>query len=149
MVAHAGAPAWRRVDMPHPDPIRVEVDGTTLHARRYVAGHGRMLCWVHGGPTDQWQVEFRPRIAYWWSRGWDVLVVDPRGTTGHGREYQRALNGHWGRLDVDDTGEVVPVDEDQVGLLPGLHTADPVLSSKIYRPVVGCDGDGFCWGDNG
>lgn len=107
VVAHAGAPAWQRVDMPHPEPIRVEVDGTTLHARRYVAGHGRMLCWVHGGPTDQWPVEFRPRIAYWWSRGWDVLVVDPRGTTGHGREYQRALNGHWGRLDVDDTAALV------------------------------------------
>ena len=37
---------------------------------------GRTLCWIHGGPTDQWQVEFMPRIAYWWSRGWDVLVPD-------------------------------------------------------------------------
>jgi dipeptidyl aminopeptidase/acylaminoacyl peptidase len=66
-----------------------------------------MLCWIHGGPTDQWPVDFRPRIAYWWSRGWDVLVVDPRGTTGHGREYQRALNGGWGRLDVDDTVDLI------------------------------------------
>ena len=63
--------------------------------------------WVHGGPTDQWQVDFRPRLAYWWSRGWDVLVVDPRGSTGHGRAYQRALNGAWGRLDVDDTAALV------------------------------------------
>ena len=66
-----------------------------------------MLVWVHGGPTDQWRVDFRPRIAYWWSRGWDVLVVDPRGTTGHGRQYQRALNGQWGRLDVDDTAAMI------------------------------------------
>ncbi|HEU0042284.1 MAG TPA: prolyl oligopeptidase family serine peptidase, partial [Jiangellaceae bacterium] len=56
---------------------------------------------------DQWQVDFRPRIAYWWSRSWDVLVVDPRGSTGHGRTYQRALNGAWGRLDVDDTAVLI------------------------------------------
>ena len=66
-----------------------------------------MLVWVHGGPTDQWQADFRPRISYWWSRGWDVLVVDPRGTTGHGRDYQRALNGAWGRIDVDDTAALI------------------------------------------
>jgi len=107
VVAHGGVPAWERIDMPPPDAVEADVDGTTVHARRYVAGHGRMLCWVHGGPTDQWQAEFRSRIAYWWSRGWDVLVVDPRGTTGHGRAYQRALNGHWGRLDVDDTAALV------------------------------------------
>jgi dipeptidyl aminopeptidase/acylaminoacyl peptidase len=65
------------------------------------------MCWVHGGPTDQWQVDFRPRIAYWCSRGWDVLVVDPRGSTGHGRAYQQALNGGWGRLDVDDTAALI------------------------------------------
>ena len=94
---------------------RVDVGGVAgagaadieLHARRFVAGQGRLLCWVHGGPTDQWQVDFRPRIAYWWSRGWDVLVVDPRGSTGHGREYQRALNGGWGRYDVDDTATLI------------------------------------------
>lgn len=66
-----------------------------------------MLVWVHGGPTDQWQVDWRPRITYWWSRGWDVLVVDPRGTTGHGREYQQALHGGWGRLDLDDTVDLI------------------------------------------
>ncbi len=99
--------AWDGLDLPEPEAVAVDHDGVTLHARRYGAGEGRMLCWVHGGPTDQWPVDFRPRFAYWWSRGWDVLVVDPRGTTGHGREYQRALNGKWGRLDVDDTAVLV------------------------------------------
>ena len=77
-----------------------------------------MLVWVHGGPTDQWQADFRPRISYWWSRGWDVLVVDPRGTTGHGREYQRALNGAWGRVDVDDTAALIRHGHDQGWALP-------------------------------
>lgn len=107
VVASSGVGAWRSVDVPDPVALSVEHDGVTLHARRYLAGEGRLLCWVHGGPTDQWQVDFRPRLAYWWSRGWDVLIVDPRGSTGHGRAYQRALNGAWGRLDVDDTAAII------------------------------------------
>jgi dipeptidyl aminopeptidase/acylaminoacyl peptidase len=107
VVAASGATAWHDVALAEPEAIRVEHDGVVLHARRYAVGEGRLLCWVHGGPTDQWQVDFRPRVAYWCSRGWDVLVVDPRGSTGHGRDYQQALNGGWGRLDVDDTAALI------------------------------------------
>jgi dipeptidyl aminopeptidase/acylaminoacyl peptidase len=99
--------AWDVADLPEPELVAIEHDGVTIHARRYVAGRGRTLCWVHGGPTDQWRVEFMPRVAYWWGQGWDVLVPDPRGSTGHGRDYQQALRGGWGRLDVDDTAAVV------------------------------------------
>ncbi len=98
---------WEAADLPEPDTLQIEQDGVVLHARRYDAGGRRTICWVHGGPTDQWQVDFRPRIAYWWSRGWDVLVPDPRGSTGHGRAYQQALRGAWGRLDVDDTAAIL------------------------------------------
>jgi dipeptidyl aminopeptidase/acylaminoacyl peptidase len=98
---------WDSVELPEPEAITVEHDGATLHARRYVAGEGRTICWIHGGPTDQWQVEFMPRIAYWWSQGWDVLVPDPRGSTGHGRAYQQALRRGWGRLDLDDTAAIL------------------------------------------
>ena len=99
---------WDRSQLPEPEIVEgAAADGTTLHARRFVAGEGRLLAWVHGGPTDQWQVDWRPRILYWLTRGWDVLVVDPRGTTGHGRTYQQALHGQWGRLDVDDTADLI------------------------------------------
>jgi dipeptidyl aminopeptidase/acylaminoacyl peptidase len=103
---------WRHVVLPEPERVVVpaqvgDADPVDLHARRYPAGRGRLLCWVHGGPTDQWQADFRARIVHWWSRGWDVLVVDPRGTTGHGRAYRTALEGAWGRVDVDDTATLV------------------------------------------
>jgi dipeptidyl aminopeptidase/acylaminoacyl peptidase len=107
VVAASGATAWGDVVVAEPEAVTVVHDGVRLHARRYAAGQGRMLCWIHGGPTDQWQVDFRPRLVYWCSRGWDVLVVDPRGTTGHGRDHQQALNGRWGRLDVDDTAALI------------------------------------------
>lgn len=107
IVAVGPVAGWDHAGLPEPELVEVDRDGLTLHARRYVAGRGRTLCWVHGGPTDQWQVEFMPRVAYWWARGWDVLVPDPRGSTGHGRAYQQALHGEWGRLDVDDTATVL------------------------------------------
>lgn len=107
-IAHSQPDVWTTQVLPEPELIDVAgADGVVLHARRFAAGTGRMLVWVHGGPTDQWQVEWRPRLTYWWSRGWDVLVVDPRGTTGHGRAYQQALHGGWGRIDVDDTAALV------------------------------------------
>jgi dipeptidyl aminopeptidase/acylaminoacyl peptidase len=82
-------------------------DGTEIPARLYrplveTATPPPMLVWVHGGPTDQWQVEYRPRIVYWLTRGWSVLVPDHRGSTGHGREFTQAMAGRWGEVDVDD-----------------------------------------------
>ncbi len=108
-LAHSQPDVWPCKVLPEPELIEVESrdHGVTLHARRFVAGQGRVLVWVHGGPTDQWQIDWRPRTTYWWSRGWDVLVVDPRGTTGHGRAYQQALHHSWGRLDIDDTADLI------------------------------------------
>ena len=63
----------------------------------------RLIVWLHGGPTDQWQVTFMPRLVYWMSRGWNIVVPDHRGSTGHGRAYTQALREQWGVLDVADT----------------------------------------------
>jgi dipeptidyl aminopeptidase/acylaminoacyl peptidase len=103
-------PAWTDVSLVEPEAVEVLAsDGHVVHARLYRAdsSDGRLICWLHGGPTDQWQVTFMPRIAYWRSRGWNVLVPDHRGSTGHGREYQQALIGRWGGLDVDDIHAVL------------------------------------------
>ena len=99
-------------DLPLSEPELVEVaaaDGCTLHSRLYRADTStdQLLCWLHGGPTDQWQVTFMPRIAYWRAQGWNVLVPDHRGSTGHGRNYQQALRGRWGELDISDVADVL------------------------------------------
>ncbi|MEO6122981.1 MAG: prolyl oligopeptidase family serine peptidase [Ilumatobacteraceae bacterium] len=101
---------WESEPLAEPEPVEVTArDGATLFARLFRADEptDRLLCWLHGGPTDQWQVAFMPRIAYWRSRGWNVLVPDHRGSTGHGRAYQQAMNGRWGDLDVSDTIDFV------------------------------------------
>ena len=101
---------WESESLVEPELVELPTrDEAIVHARLYRADEptGRLLCWLHGGPTDQWQVTFMPRIAYWRSRGFTVLVPDHRGSTGHGRAYQQAMNGRWGELDVDDTVDVV------------------------------------------
>ncbi|MEM8620861.1 MAG: alpha/beta fold hydrolase [Actinomycetota bacterium] len=104
VLAKSGVDAWRTVQ---PPPI--EVLATTLPARRVVpAGDVRgTLCWIHGGPTDQWRNDFRPRLDYWVSRGFQIVIPDHRGSTGYGREFQQALHGGWGRSDVDDIAAVL------------------------------------------
>lgn len=105
------------------EPELVEVpsrDGTTLHARSYRSAepNGRLLCWIHGGPTDQWTVSFMPRFAYWIDRGYSILVPDHRGSTGHGRDYTQALHRRWGELDAGDVVDVLEAVQRRDGWSP-------------------------------
>jgi dipeptidyl aminopeptidase/acylaminoacyl peptidase len=97
--------AWESDDLPGV--------GATVHGRLYRAGRRPpagsgdgappLLVWAHGGPTGQNQVSWNPRVAYFVDRGWNVLQVDHRGSTGWGRAYAQALREGWGQVDVADT----------------------------------------------
>ena len=115
-IAVGPAADWHNVSLVEPELHQVVAsDGATIHARLYRAEKptDRLLCWLHGGPTDQWQVTFMPRISYWRSLGWNVLVPDHRGSTGHGRAYQEAINGRWGDIDVNDICDVITAAQHQ------------------------------------
>ncbi len=57
---------------------------------------------IHGGPTAAARPEFSTSIQFWTTRGFAVVDVNYRGSTGFGREYRDALNGRWGVAEVED-----------------------------------------------
>lgn len=96
--------------MSEPESVEWEADdGAVVHGRLWrppdeLRGHGPppLLVWLHGGPTDQRQVTFDPRLVFYLSRGWAVLHPDPRGSTGWGRDWAQGLREGWGEVDVAD-----------------------------------------------
>ena len=87
-------------------------DGQVAHAF-YYAPHNQdftglegerppLMVISHGGPTGSTDTALDMDIQFWTSRGYAVLDVNYRGSTGYGRPYRDALQDTWGIYDVDD-----------------------------------------------
>lgn len=109
--AAAGATAGE-LPLSHPEPIVYGSDDWRIPAFYYpprgqsLDGPRRerppLIVKCHGGPTGAASTALDLRTQFWTSRGFAVLDVNYRGSTGFGRTFRQALYGRWGLDDVDD-----------------------------------------------
>jgi dipeptidyl aminopeptidase/acylaminoacyl peptidase len=96
-----------------PEPIEFPTsDGEIAHAFFYpphnsdwrapASERPPLLVKSHGGPTTATDSALNLSIQFWTSRGFGVLDVNYRGSTGYGRKYRERLYGQWGVIDVMD-----------------------------------------------
>ncbi|HEY2346758.1 MAG TPA: S9 family peptidase [Xanthomonadaceae bacterium] len=57
---------------------------------------------VHGGPVYQYSREFMPDWQAYAAHGYAVLAVNPRGSSGRGFDFAKAIRADWGHKDVED-----------------------------------------------
>lgn len=57
---------------------------------------------IHGGPTSQYTDEFDRTWQLLAANGYVVLGVNPRGSTGYGVDFAKAIFADWGNKDYDD-----------------------------------------------
>jgi dipeptidyl aminopeptidase/acylaminoacyl peptidase len=61
-----------------------------------------LILFVHGGPHGQYGYRFTPEYQMYVARGYAVLYVNPRGSTGYGQAFADACLGNWGGVDYTD-----------------------------------------------
>ena len=102
-------PAIAEADMAHMQPVQYPSrDGLTIHGYltlppgRKVGEKLPVIINPHGGPwaRDSWG--FNPEVQFLANRGYAVLQMNFRGSTGYGRAFWEASFGQWGLSMQDD-----------------------------------------------
>jgi dipeptidyl aminopeptidase/acylaminoacyl peptidase len=87
-------------------------DGDTAHAFYYPPANADfvgpederppLIVVSHGGPTAHETPALDRGFLFWTSRGFGVVDVNYRGSSGYGRAYREKLKGTWGVVDTED-----------------------------------------------
>jgi dipeptidyl aminopeptidase/acylaminoacyl peptidase len=98
---------------------------------------------AHGGPTGQLSARYAASNQFFTTRGYGVLDVNYRGSSGFGRDYRNKLRGQWGIYDVEDVvsgGRALAsqglVDGSKMVIMGGSAGGYTVLQSLIRYPGV-------------
>lgn len=100
-----------------------------------------MVLLVHGGPHSRDEREFNPEVQLLASRGYAVLQVNFRGSTGHGREFEVAGRGEWGRKMQDDLTDATRwaiqeglADPERICIMGGSYGGYAALMGLVREP---------------
>ena len=100
-----------------------------------------LIVMAHGGPTGQAVARYDGEIQFFASRGFAVLDVNYRGSTGYGKAYMNKLRGSWGLYDVEDSASGAShlarqglVDRSKLIIMGGSAGGFTVYQSLIDKP---------------
>jgi dipeptidyl aminopeptidase/acylaminoacyl peptidase len=79
------------------------IDGFVVKPPDFVPGRRYpTILRIHGGPVYQFSHEFMPDWQAYAARGFVVVAANPRGSSGRGFEFAKAIYADWGNKDVQD-----------------------------------------------
>jgi dipeptidyl aminopeptidase/acylaminoacyl peptidase len=102
---------------------------------------------IHGGPVYQFSHEFMADWQAYAARGYAVVAVNPRGSSGRGFDFSRAIYADWGNKDgadvlagVDYAVSIGVADPDRLGIggrsYGGILTNSVIASDKRFKAAV-------------
>ncbi len=109
-----------------------------------------LILYVHGGPWARDYYGYGPFVQLFANRGFAVLQVNFRGSSGFGKEFLNAGNREWGAAMQDDLTDAVMwvidegiADPDRVVILGGSYGGYAALTGLTFTPDVYCAGVDF------
>jgi dipeptidyl aminopeptidase/acylaminoacyl peptidase len=100
-----------------------------------------LVLWVHGGPADRDNYRFEPIHQWLANRGYAVLSVNFRGSTGFGKRFLTAGDFEWGAGMQDDLDDAVDwavkagiADPRKVAIFGGSYGGYAVLAGLAFTP---------------
>ena len=113
-----------------------------------------LLVFSHGGPTGFASPELDLGLQFWTSRGFAVVDVNYRGSSGYGRTYRNALREQWGVVDLDDCinaalflADAGHVDGDRMAIRGGSAGGYTTLCALAFADVFAAGASYFGVGD--
>ncbi len=106
---------------------------------------------IHGGPASQYSTAFELEWQTLAAYGYAVIAANPRGSTGYGTAFSRAIFADWGNKDFDDLMAAVDhvvatgaVDPDRLGVggwsYGGIMTNYVISKTSRFKAAVAGSG---------
>jgi dipeptidyl aminopeptidase/acylaminoacyl peptidase len=135
-LTHLNADLWKTLEMAHVERVPykgedgLDIDGFLVKPVGWQPGKKYpLVVSIHGGPAGMYGVDWYHEFQVYAGHGWAVFFCNPRGSTGYGRKFQRAVAMEWGgkaytdiMRGVDEALRRNPwIDADRLGVTGGSY----------------------------
>jgi dipeptidyl aminopeptidase/acylaminoacyl peptidase len=130
------AALWDKLDLqavervPYRSVDGLGIDGFFLKPLGWQPGKSYpMVLVIHGGPASMYGMDWFHEFQVYAARGWAVFYANPRGSSGYGEKFQRAVEKEWGGKAYEDLMRGVDVvlekypwiDKERLGVTGGSY----------------------------